>query len=209
MRKIVALIFALAVSSAALGQTASPAVTLTASPASGPSPLSTILSWSTAPTALSCMASGAWSGDHSPSGSTTVTLTASATYTLTCNWAGATTTPPVTVTWDAPTQNTNGTALTNLASFNVYMDTVSPPQKVVGNVLVGTNSYTISNPPVGTDYFAVTALNSAGVSSALSSVVSLAVTSSTGPAVSKSASVTVTVTAANVPESPASVAASQ
>lgn len=187
---------------------ATPALTLTASPASGTSPVATILSWSTAPAALSCMASGGWSGSHSPSGSASISVTASTTYTLTCTFAGAVTIAPVTVTWDAPTQNTDGTALTNLASYNVYLDTVNPPGKVIANVLAPASSFLIASPPAGTDYIAVTALNSSGEASSLSNIVTLAVASVTGTAVTETASATVTVAAA-VPEAPTAAAATQ
>ena len=187
---------------------ATPAVTLTASPSSGASPVATILSWSTVPAALSCMASGGWSGNHSPSGSASILVTASTTYTLTCTWAGAATTAPVTVTWTPPTENTNGTALTNLASYNVYLDTVNPPGKVIANVLSPATTFVIASPPAGTDYIAVTALNSQAGASSLSNIVTLTVASVAGTAVTETASATVTVAAA-LPAAPTAVTASQ
>lgn len=73
-----------------------------------------------------------------------------------------------TLAWSAPTTNTNGTAATNLAGFNVYVGTSSGSysQKInAGDV----TSYTVANLNSGsTYYFAVTAYNTSGMESTYS-----------------------------------------
>jgi len=73
-------------------------------------------------------------------------------------------TPPpqvysVTLAWDAPTTNVDGSPLTNLAGYWLYYGTASGVFTTninIGNV----TTYTISNLPYGTYYFAVKAYNS-------------------------------------------------
>jgi hypothetical protein len=84
-----------------------------------------------------------------------------------------TATGSATLSWNPPTQNTDGSPLTNLAGYRVYWGTAQ-------NNL--TNSTTISNPGLSsyvvdqltpaTWHFAVTALNSAGSESSQSNVAS-------------------------------------
>jgi hypothetical protein len=63
--------------------------------------------------------------------------------------------------------------LTNLAGYNIYYGTSSTAlsEKISLNT-VGLLSYVISELSSGTWYFAVTSVNSAGVESSLSSIVS-------------------------------------
>jgi hypothetical protein len=79
----------------------------------------------------------------------------------------------VTLSWAAPTQNTDGSALTNLAGYNIYYGTSAAAltQKVTINT-VGMLTYVISNLNSGTWYFEVIAVNSSGIDSGPSSVVS-------------------------------------
>lgn len=73
------------------------------------------------------------------------------------------------VSWVAPTENVNGTALTDLAGYNIYYGTnaASLNQKAaVSNA--GATAYTVSGLTSGTWYFAVTSYTSDGVESARS-----------------------------------------
>lgn len=88
--------------------------------------------------------------------------------------SGATSsTSAVTISWSAPIDNTNGTALTNLAGYNIYYGNSSTAlsEKISLNT-VGLLSYVISDLSSGTWYFAVTSVNSAGVESSPSATVS-------------------------------------
>jgi hypothetical protein len=80
----------------------------------------------------------------------------------------------VTLAWDAPTANVDGSPLTDLAGYRIYFGQTSPltvansTSIYVGNV----TSYTISTLEPGTYYFAVSALDVVGNASELSEVVS-------------------------------------
>ncbi len=78
-----------------------------------------------------------------------------------------------TLSWTPPTQNTNGTPLTNLAGYRVHWGPAAgsyPSSVTINNA--GLTSYVVSNLAPGTYYFVVTALNSAGAESPLSNVAS-------------------------------------
>lgn len=78
----------------------------------------------------------------------------------------------VTINWNPPTQNTNGSPLINLAGFKIHYGTAS--QKYTQTITVsnpGLVTYVVTNLSPGTYYFAVTAYSSAGAESPLSSEV--------------------------------------
>ncbi len=78
-----------------------------------------------------------------------------------------------TVSWSAPTQNTDGSALTNLAGFNIYYGTSAT--NLSQSVLIanpGLTTYALGNLAPATWYFAVNAYSAAGTESALSSIAS-------------------------------------
>jgi hypothetical protein len=82
----------------------------------------------------------------------------------------AMTTSSATLSWTPPTQNSDGSALTNLAGYKVYWGTT---QGSYSNAeLVGNNvtSHMVSNLTPATWYFVVTARNTQGVESAYSNV---------------------------------------
>jgi len=78
----------------------------------------------------------------------------------------------ITVAWTAPQQNTDGSALTDLAGYKIYYG--NSPSNLTNVVTVGTNvsSYVVQNLAAGTWYVAMTSLNSQGVESAQSTVAS-------------------------------------
>lgn len=73
----------------------------------------------------------------------------------------------VTLAWNAPTTNADGTPLTNLAGYKVYYGTASGSYTSTINVGKVT-SYTINNLASGTYYFAVTAYDTVGLESGYS-----------------------------------------
>lgn len=78
-----------------------------------------------------------------------------------------------TLSWEAPTSNTNGTALTDLAGYRIYYG--SSATDLSQNVQlkgVGVQTYVFDNLHAGTWYFAVMAVTSTGIESALSNRVS-------------------------------------
>lgn len=100
--------------------------------------------------------------------------------------AGGGSTPPVTptpttgsatVSWSAPTTNTDGSALTDLAGYHIYYGTSATSLTQSVNITSSAiASYVLQNLASGTWYFAVTAVTNAGAESARSSVVSKTVT---------------------------------
>jgi hypothetical protein len=89
-----------------------------------------------------------------------ITVTQSASGTATLNWV-------------APTQNTDGSALTNLAGYHIYYGT--SPGNLNQSVQIanpGLTTYVLSNLAAGTWYFSVNDYTTAGAESAVSNVVS-------------------------------------
>jgi Putative Ig domain len=78
-----------------------------------------------------------------------------------------------TLTWLPPTQNEDGTALTNLAGYRLYWGPLS--QSYTNSVAIlnpGITAYVVENLPSGTYYFVATAVNASGVESDPSAEVS-------------------------------------
>jgi hypothetical protein len=173
---------------AANAQTAG-VVSLSASPSSGKGSVTPKLTWSTNPAAASCTASGGWSGTKAASGSQTLSaIKANTNYTLTCTWG----TGAANVSWTPPTTNTNGTPLTNLASFKVLYGTSSSSLNRSKTVDDPTSrSTSIASLTPATWYFAVRSVNSSGAESANSAVASKAVKGATA---AKTVTVSVTPT---------------
>jgi hypothetical protein len=82
-----------------------------------------------------------------------------------------------TLSWVAPTENTNGSALTDLSGYKIYYGTTRTQLTSAVTVATpGVSTYVVEGLPVGTTYyFAITALASDGTESALSSVASLVI----------------------------------
>lgn len=104
-----------------------------------------------------------------------------------CNDQSATTSTPAApavsnnatsavLSWEAPTTNTNGSALTDLAGYRIYYG--ENPSKLSESVqikTIGVQTFEIDNLSAGTWYFAIMAVTSAGTESHLSNVVSLSI----------------------------------
>jgi hypothetical protein len=90
----------------------------------------------------------------------------------------STTNPPsttgnATLSWNAPTKNTNGTSLTDLTGFKVYWGKTKGSYTNsfrINNLLA--RNYTVSGLSSGTWYFTVTAINAAQTESSYSNVAS-------------------------------------
>lgn len=135
------------------------------------------LTWATTPAAASCTASGdaAWTGTKAASGSVTLAaITPPKAYTLRCTWPGTTS---AALSWTPPTQNTDGTSLTNLAGYSVHWGT-SATSLVQSTQITnpGTTEYNVTNLTPGTWFFGVRAINSTGGISALSNIASKVIT---------------------------------
>ena len=76
-----------------------------------------------------------------------------------------------TLKWTAPTQDTNGSALTNLAGYYIYYGTSAGSLSTkVSIASPGTLTYTVGGLGQGTWYFAIAAYTNTGVQSSLSNV---------------------------------------
>jgi hypothetical protein len=81
------------------------------------------------------------------------------------------TTGSANLSWTAPTENTNGTPLTDLAGYHIYYGTSAGAWTSTITVLdAAETSYVVSGLAPGTYYFAVVAFNSAGSDSPESNV---------------------------------------
>ena len=85
----------------------------------------------------------------------------------------ATATGSALLSWNPPTQNADGSALTDLAGYRVYWGLTQ--NNLASSVTLGNpglTSYVIDQLTPATWYFATTALNSQGVESGLSNIAS-------------------------------------
>lgn len=102
-----------------------------------------------------------------------------------------------TLTWTAPTQNTDGTPLTDLAGYKIYYGTSATALTTVGTISSPTATTTvIPSLGVGTWYFAMTAFNAAGAESARTATVSKVITAPPPKVPNPPGGLTVTVTTA-------------
>jgi len=160
-----------------------PTVNLAASPSTVQTGANTTLTWSST-NATSCTASGGWVGSRATSGSsTTGALNTATTYALACTGAGGTANTTATVTigavvngstatlsWEAPTTNTDGTPVTPLSGYTIYYGT--SPSALSHSIPAGATatSYEITGLAPGTWYFAVAANAKVGTKSAMSNI---------------------------------------
>ncbi len=78
-----------------------------------------------------------------------------------------------TLSWTPPTQNSDGSSLTNLAGYHLrYGTSAAALTNTVTLANAGLATYVITNLASGTWYFALTAYNASGEESDLSGVVS-------------------------------------
>lgn len=155
---------------------AAPTVSLTSATTNLNSGAATTLTWSTT-NASSCSASGGWNGSRSLSGSqSTGPVNANTTYSLTCSGAGGTAVSMITISvtgrltlnWQAPTENVDGTPLTDLAGYRIHYGPAS--RSYTGDAPVANPSATSTtiSLPSGTYYVAMTAFDAQGNESAYS-----------------------------------------
>jgi hypothetical protein len=156
-----------------------PTVTLAADQQAVRAGSSVLLRWTSA-SATECLASGGWSGARSTKGSVVVgPLTQRTTFSLSCTGAGGSAVAMlsvgvagvVTLTWQPPRENVDGSPLTNLAGYRIYYgersrsyqhhQTVSNPAAVRHDLTLTSGSY----------YVAMTALDREGNESAYSNEV--------------------------------------
>lgn len=129
------------------------------------------LTWDCGAGATGATASGAWTGAKPVSGTFDApSIMDTATYGLSCLFAGKTF---LDLSWVAPTQNTDGSALTNLAGFKVYRGTTATNLTLLTTIASPTTvTFKDAGLAAGTWFYAVTAYTTAGVESARTAVLS-------------------------------------
>jgi hypothetical protein len=155
-----------------------PNVSISASPPGVPVGGNTLLSWSST-NVTNCSASGAWSGERATSGTVqTGPIDVDQTFQLTCDGPGGSALAMTTVSvqvaslsWNAPTENVDGTTLDDLAGFNLYRGVASRDYGAPVVLPAAETSYSVELLP-GTYYFAMTAFDLDGNESALSNEIS-------------------------------------
>lgn len=172
-----------------------PTLTFTAQTTSGDAAVVPVLTWSTTPAATSCTASGdaAWTGTKAASGTQTLaSVNTSRTYNLSCSWPGSNGTYKL--SWTPPTKNTDGSTLTDLASYNVYSSTSSSMSSNTVYVVTAPATTFTSPPLAAGDYYVVmSAVNTSGKESdkAPPAPLKATVTATSGPVVTRSVGITV------------------
>ena len=111
-----------------------------------------------------------------PSAGGSSSTTTTATTTPTPPPPKAATTSSVTLAWMPPTQNSDGSPITNLAGYKIHYGTVSSDYtQTVALQNASLSRYVVDNLTSGTYYFAITAYNAQGVESAMSGEVTTTV----------------------------------
>jgi hypothetical protein len=141
-----------------------------------PSGEAATLTW-TAENASTCDASGGWTGSRAASGSESVgPIYGSTAFTLSCEGGGTTVVETVridvlgqiTMRWDAPERNVDGSHVTDLAGFDLYYGTASGAYEAIEHIAdAGATSHTLTLPS-GTYFFALTATDRDGNESGFS-----------------------------------------
>lgn len=160
--------------------------------------------WPCTPTATALPSGGGWTGTKAASGSQLVSsITATRDYRLSCTvveGVGSTR-----LTWQPPAANTDGTPLTDLASFRAhYGRTQGTYPNSVAIASASATSYTVDNLAAGSWYFVLTALNQAGTESQFSNVASKTIEGSS-TLLERSVTVTVGDPVPVIPATPTSV----
>jgi hypothetical protein len=99
-------------------------------------------------------------------------------YTLTVSGSASSSPPPgsVTISWTPPTENIDGSTLTNLSGYHLYYGTSQSSLTHVVNITnPGLATYVVSDLSAATYYFAVASVNANGTESPRSTVVSAVV----------------------------------
>jgi hypothetical protein len=161
---------------------------LSANPSSVKSGARSTLNWSSS-NATSCIASGGWNGHEGTLGSqTTAALAVTTKFTLTCSGSagyasqsatitvGAASNPgggtgTATLSWVAPTLNTNGSELTTLTGYHIYYgSSANALTQSIAITNAANTTYEVTNLASGTWYFAIAADSADGTESGMSTV---------------------------------------
>ncbi len=133
-------------------------ITFTAEATTGVGTVTPVLTWDTMPLADDCVASGDWSGNKGGAGTETLApISIGATYNIRCEWLD----DFVTLTWLAPTENTDGTPYTDPKGFKIFygMNQGGPYDNVIDLQDAAVTRHVISPLISGSWFFVATAYN--------------------------------------------------
>jgi Fibronectin type III domain len=117
-----------------------------------------------------CITAAALSGCQSGDGSDSLATTGNSSTTT----ADTTTSASVTISWQTPSTNVNGSALTNLAGYHIHYGTDSYALTSEIAVPIGLTDYVLTELQANhTYYFAISSYNTQGIESSNSPVVSV------------------------------------
>jgi predicted phage tail protein len=126
--------------------------------------------------ALGFALSGCGGGGSGAVGSSAAATSSNATAGTPVPTATTTSSDAVTINWTPPTENVDGTPLTNLSGYNIHYGTASGYYTQTISVSnAGIATYVVDDLTPGKYYFAVGAVNSQGTESPVSSEVSATV----------------------------------
>jgi len=127
--------------------------------------------WATLLIAVFCMAACAGGSNGADSTAATTPMTTPTTPAPSSTPVAPPSTGSATLSWVAPTENTDGTPLTDLAGYTIHYGTQADAMnQSIAVPSVETTSYEISNLAPGTYYFEVVAYTSMGTESAPSDI---------------------------------------
>ncbi len=132
--------------------------------------LSAQVAWSSSTTSVATIGTSG-SAAAIAVGSTTIAALSTLSGNISSSTMLTVTTGSATLAWNAPTTNTDGTPLTDLAGYKIYYGTSSgnyTSSVNIGNV----TSYTITNLSSGTYFFAMTTYDTSGIESSFSNELS-------------------------------------
>jgi hypothetical protein len=97
-------------------------------------------------------------------------------FTITVSAEAAAGVKSVALSWVPPTQNADGSTLTDLSGYKIHYGTASKSySKTVAVNTAGVTSYQVDNLPSGKLYFAMSSVNASGAESELSSEIAVTV----------------------------------
>lgn len=155
------------------GGSSGPAAAAAQGSANGSAATAAIDPGAAAATSTSTQGSATGTATGTSTGTSTGTTTTGSTQTGVAQGTAGT----VTLNWQPPTQNSDGSPLTSLAGYNIYYGTAS--QSYSQSIKVtnpGLSTYVVENLPAGKYYFAIAAVDSTGAQSSFSPEVAATVT---------------------------------
>lgn len=96
------------------------------------------LTWNSSPLGATCTAADGWNGSKAVSGAEKLaSVTKATTFTLSCTWAAD---DKASLSWTAPTSNTDGSTPATVDGYDVYQDDSAAPSAATAKKIAGDSS---------------------------------------------------------------------